>query len=128
MIPRRFKKFVELKLSRQLIGLILSVYFGVALTLTVVQLFSEFRNEKSNLTAQIAGMADTFKPTITEALWNYEDDQDPVCVRSRTGYVMSLGGAPIHWVSKLQTEIALSTTEAEYIVLSQALRELVPLR
>ena len=61
-------------------------------------------------------------------LWTYEDDQDPVCVRSRTGYVMTVSGAPIHWVSKLQTEIALSTTEAEYIALSQALRELVPLR
>lgn len=34
---------------------------------------------------------------------------------------------PIHWVSKLQTEIALSTAEAEYIALSQALREVIPL-
>ena len=61
-------------------------------------------------------------------LWNYESDQDPVCVRSRTGYVMTLGGCPIQWSSKLQTEIALSTTEAEYIALSQAMRELIPLR
>ena len=34
---------------------------------------------------------------------------------------------PIHWVSKLQTEIALSTAEAEYIALSQALREVIPM-
>jgi hypothetical protein len=61
-------------------------------------------------------------------LWNYESDQDPVCVKSRTGYVMTLGGCPIQWNSKLQTEIALSTTEAEYISLSQAMRELIPLR
>jgi histone deacetylase 1/2 len=61
-------------------------------------------------------------------LWNYESDQDPVCVKSRTGYVMTLGGCPIQWNSKLQTEIALSTTEAEYIALSQAMRELIPLR
>jgi hypothetical protein len=61
-------------------------------------------------------------------LWNYECDQDPVCVKSRTGYVMTLGGCPIQWSSKLQTEIALSTTEAEYIALSQAMRELLPLR
>jgi hypothetical protein len=58
-------------------------------------------------------------------LWNYESDQDPVCVKSRTGYVMTLGGCPIQWNSKLQTEIALSTTEAEYIALSQAMQELV---
>jgi hypothetical protein len=41
---------------------------------------------------------------------------------------MTLGGCPIQWSSKLQTEIALSTTEAEYIALSQAMRELLPLR
>jgi hypothetical protein len=31
------------------------------------------------------------------------------------------------WQSKLQTEIALSTAEAEYIALSQALREILPM-
>jgi hypothetical protein len=61
-------------------------------------------------------------------LWGYEDDQDPICVKSRTGYVMCLGDCPVHWTSKLQTEIALSTTEAEYIALAQALRELIPMR
>ena len=61
-------------------------------------------------------------------LWNHEDDQDPVCVKSRTGYLLTLGGCPLVWVSKLQTEIALSTLEAEYISLSQAMRELMPMR
>ena len=61
-------------------------------------------------------------------LWGYEDDQDPVCVRSRSGYVFTMGDCPVHWTSKLQTEIALSTTEAEYISLAQALREFIPLR
>ena len=31
------------------------------------------------------------------------------------------------WVSKLQTQVALSTTEAEYITLSMALREVIPI-
>ena len=61
-------------------------------------------------------------------LWSYKDDQDPVCVKSRTGYVMTLGGCPIHWTSKLQQEISLSTTESEYIALAQAMRELLPMR
>ena len=61
-------------------------------------------------------------------LWNYEPDQDPVCVKSRTGYVITLGGCPVTWVSKLQTEIALSTLEAEYIALSTAMRDLLPMR
>lgn len=61
-------------------------------------------------------------------LWNHEHHGDPVCVKSRTGYVMMLNDCPVHWVSKLQTEISLSTTEAEYIALSQAMRELLPMR
>ena len=36
-------------------------------------------------------------------------------------------GCPIGWCSKLQTEIALSTMEAEYIALSQAMRSVIPL-
>ncbi len=35
-------------------------------------------------------------------------------------------GCPIHWCSKLQTEIALSTTESEYVALSSAMREVIP--
>ena len=61
-------------------------------------------------------------------LYGYEDVQDPICVKSRTGYVFTLGGNPIHWVSKLQSTIALSTVEAEYCALSQALREFLPMR
>ena len=36
-------------------------------------------------------------------------------------------GCPIIWASKMQTEIALSTTECEYVALSQSLREVLPL-
>jgi hypothetical protein len=39
-----------------------------------------------------------------------------------------LDGVPIHWSSKLQTEIALNSTEAEYIALSQFCRALLPMR
>jgi hypothetical protein len=61
-------------------------------------------------------------------LWRHEEDQDPVCVKSRTGYVVTFGETPVIWSSKFQTKIALSTLEAEYIALSSGLRELVPLR
>ena len=61
-------------------------------------------------------------------LWGHEHDQDPVFVKSRTGYLITLGECPVIWVSKLQTEIALSTLESEYIALSQAMRDLVPMR
>ncbi len=61
-------------------------------------------------------------------LYNVENHTNPVCVKSRTGYVLLLSGCPLYWSSKLQMEIALSMTEAEYIALSQAMRALLPLR
>ena len=44
---------------------------------------------------------------------------------SRTGFVVKFANCPIVWASKLQTTIALSTTEAEYMALSMATRELI---
>ena len=58
--------------------------------------------------------------------WNKEfAEDDPTTAKSRTGYVLMFAGCPITWASKLQTEIALSTVEAEYIALSQSLREVL---
>ena len=59
--------------------------------------------------------------------WNQADANNAESVMSRTGYVLMFAGCPLLWCSKLQTEIALSTTEAEYIALSQAMREVIPL-
>jgi Reverse transcriptase (RNA-dependent DNA polymerase) len=61
-------------------------------------------------------------------LFASSDPEDPKSVRSRTGFVILLGTTPIAWVSKLQSETALSTMESEYIALSQSLRVLLPLR
>ena len=71
---------------------------------------------------------DLFCDADYAGLWKYEEDQDPVCVKSRPGYVVILGGCPIHWTSKLQQELALSTLEAEYIALAMGMREFVHLR
>jgi hypothetical protein len=60
--------------------------------------------------------------------WNNSTpSNDPNTARSRMGYVITYAGCPMHWSSKMQTEIALSTTEAEYIALSQAMREVLPI-
>jgi hypothetical protein len=45
--------------------------------------------------------------------------------KSVTGYVVKLAGAPISWVSRKQKTIALSSTEAEYMSLSDTARQLV---
>lgn len=52
---------------------------------------------------------------------------DADTARSRTGYVIMVAGCPIMWASKLQTEVALSTTESEYIAISTATREVLPM-
>jgi hypothetical protein len=59
--------------------------------------------------------------------WDPGDPGNAESVYSRTGFVIRYASCPIFWQSKLQTEIALSTAEAEYIALSQALRETIPL-
>ena len=59
--------------------------------------------------------------------WQQADAEDATNVMSRTGYIIMYANCPIHHVSRLQTEIALSTAEAEYIALSQSLREVIPL-
>jgi Reverse transcriptase (RNA-dependent DNA polymerase) len=52
---------------------------------------------------------------------------DASTAKSRTGFVITFAGCPIAWTSKLQTEVALSTTEAEFIALSEGLRSAIPL-
>jgi hypothetical protein len=39
-------------------------------------------------------------------LWNRDDEHDPQCICSRTGYVIFLLNYPVLWISKVQTEIA----------------------
>jgi len=54
-------------------------------------------------------------------------DVDPATAKSRTGYIIMYAGCPIAWGSKLQQEVALSTTEAEYNALSTSLRDVIHL-
>jgi hypothetical protein len=54
---------------------------------------------------------------------SYGNDRDDS--RSISGYVVSLDGASIAWSSKKQSSVALSSTEAEYMALSHALREAI---
>jgi hypothetical protein len=48
--------------------------------------------------------------------------------KSISGYVFTLGSGAISWRSKKQTIIALSSTEAEYVALSEAAREAIWLK
>ena len=60
--------------------------------------------------------------------WDSDDSSNSDNVLSRTGFFIFYTGCPIIWSSKLQTEIALYTAEAEYITMSQALLEALPVQ
>ena len=61
-------------------------------------------------------------------LWNMENYKDLTRVKSRTGYLILFMKFPLLSTSKIQTQIVLSTMEAEYISLSTAMRELIGVR
>ncbi len=65
-----------------------------------------------------------YKPDVSKGLecyvdadfaggWSQADSENADNVLSRTGYIIMYADCPILWVSCLQTEIALSTAEAE---------------
>ena len=60
--------------------------------------------------------------------WNQDlAHNDPSTAKSRSGWIVYYAGCPIIWASKLQSQVALSTTEAEYIAMSMALRDVLPI-
>ena len=59
--------------------------------------------------------------------WSSAESDDRNSARSRHGYAITYLSCPIIWKSQMQTEIALSSTESEYIGISQGLREVIPL-
>ena len=45
--------------------------------------------------------------------------------KSTTGFVFTLGGTAISWVSNLQKIVTLSTTEVEYVAATEAGKEMI---
>ena len=69
---------------------------------------------------------DAYPDADFAGLYGHEKVTDPACAKSRTGFLISVSDCPMVWVSKLQTETALSTMEAEIIALAHCCRELFP--
>lgn len=53
---------------------------------------------------------------------------DSVGRKSTSGYVLLFNRAPVSWYCGLQTVVALSSTEAEYVALSDCAREVIHMR
>jgi len=70
---------------------------------------------------------DVFVDAAFASGWGTELGTNPDSVKSRTGYIIEIMGCSVLWKSKLQTSIATSTMESEYIALSMALRAAIPL-
>jgi hypothetical protein len=61
-----------------------------------------------------------------EGGWNVETAaDDSTTAKSRSAYIIIYASCPIVWASKMQTDIALSTTESKYSALSEAAREVL---
>ena len=80
-----------------------------------------------------------FKPNLKDGFKCYVDadwarnwlktrPNDKTGALSRTGYIITYLYCPIIWGSKMQSLVALSTTEAELIAMSTALREVIHLQ
>jgi hypothetical protein len=60
--------------------------------------------------------------------WNIDNAaDDPSTAKSRNGWIIFYAGCPIIWESKLQSLVARSTTEDEYISLSMSLQDVLPI-
>ena len=73
-------------------------------------------------------VVDCYADADFAGLWGHEEPQDPIFSRSINGFVVTFANCPLLWVSKLQTEIALSTLHSEYVALSHSVRALLPLK
>ena len=70
---------------------------------------------------------DAYPDADFAGLYNYKEHSNPVCVRSRTGYIITVAGCPVFWKSQLQTETATSTMQTEVIALAACCQELMPI-
>ena len=86
------------------------------------------KDKGMHLTPSTEARVDCYVDSDFAGMFAVENSQDSVSVKSCTGYVILYRGSPLLWVSKLQTQIALSTMEAEYVALSQSMRDLIPIR
>ncbi|GAA0174725.1 hypothetical protein LIER_28058 [Lithospermum erythrorhizon] len=65
------------------------------------------------------------KDVVLEAYTDVDMAEDVDSKRSTSGYIFTFGGGAVSWQSKLKKCVALSTTEEEYIAITECCKELL---
>ena len=66
---------------------------------------------------------DTCPDANFSRIYGNENPNDPICVKSRTLFIIKFVDFPFLWYSKLQTKTALLTMEAETLVMDHFYRK-----
>ncbi len=130
----------DIKLFQMLIGSLLYIILGTRLDIafSVIKLARYASNPSRVHFTAIKRIYRYLKGTINYGITYYKDSSnfisgycdadyagDILSAKSTTGYIILLAGGPISWRSKLQSIIAQSTTEAEYIAINAVTKEAV---
>jgi hypothetical protein len=84
-----------------------------------------FRYQRGTMDLKLAYGPDSSKPELFSVYSDAEFGMDPDTCRSTGGYLVSMGTGAVNWSSKLQSWVALFTTEAEYVAAVDAGKEAV---
>ncbi len=70
---------------------------------------------------------DSFPDANLAGMYGHKAMDDPLCVKSITGYKFLVANIPVMWQSKLQSETALSTMEAKNITINHSCCKIFPI-
>lgn len=130
----------EIKEYQGIIGSLLYLVLGTRIDITYIVIkLSRFSSNpsKEHFTAikrvlrYLSGTKEyslTYKRSGSSYISSYCDSDyagDTSTAKSTLGYIFYLAGGPISWRSKLQSIVAQSTTEAEYIAINSTAKEAI---
>ena len=94
----------------------------------IAKYLANTRDEGIILDPDLNKSVETYADADFAGNWYKPDAEfDVNTARSRTGFILTYCACPITWASTLQSTIALSSTNAKYVLLSHSTRETIPL-
>lgn len=135
-------KITEEKPSRKLVDCLSYLMLNTRPDIcAAINFYSRFQNSANEshwnglkrILRYLRGTADFglfFKKTKKDVLIDYADSDwaGDTSIKSTTGYLFKVYGSTVCWVTKRQTSIALSSTEAQYVALAMAAAEFIWLK